>query len=63
MRFLDLIMSFILYQWQDTALHYAAFKGHVDVARLLLEKGAYVNAIDNVSDMILEIIIIVSVGD
>ena len=63
MRFLDLIMSFILYQWGVTALHCAAFKGHVDVARLLLEKGAYVNSIDNVSDMILEIVIIVSVGD
>ena len=63
MRFPDLIISFILYQWGDTALHCAAFKGHVDVARLLLEKCAYVNAIDNVSDMILEIVIIVSISD
>ena len=46
-------MSFTLYQYGSTALHYAAMYGHIDVARLLLDKGADVN-IENrlVSDMI-----------
>ena len=45
-------MSFTLYQFGFTALHYAAGGGHTDVARLLLDKGADVNSRDNVSDMI-----------
>lgn len=28
-----------------TPLHWAAFKGHVDVAKVLLKKGANVNAV------------------
>ena len=46
-------MSFTLYQYGLTALHWAAAGGHIDVTRLLLDKGADVN-IENrlVSDMI-----------
>ena len=32
-----------------TALYYAANKGHLEVVRLLLERGANVQAEDNVS--------------
>ena len=53
MRFLHLIMSFILYQYGYTALYRAAMKGHTDIARLLLDKKADVNIGDKmVSDMI-----------
>ena len=52
MRFLHLIMSFISYQDGRTALHNAAMYGHIDVARLLLDRGANVNIKDNVSGMI-----------
>ena len=45
-------MSFTLYQYGFTALDWAAVYGHIDVARLLLDKGADVNSRDNVSDMI-----------
>ena len=51
MRFLHLIMSFILYQGGYTALHLAAIKGYIVVMGLLLDKGAMVNIADNVSDM------------
>ena len=37
--------------------------GHNDVMRLLLDKGANVNSIDKVSEMIWEIVIIVCVSD
>ena len=37
------ILSFILYQWGSTALHEAAKSGHIEVAILLLGKGADVN--------------------
>ena len=53
MRFLHLIMSFILYQDGRTALHWAAINGNIDIARLLIDKGADVNIGDKlVSDMI-----------
>ena len=52
MRFLHLIMSFILYQDGYTALHRAASNGNIDIARLLPDKGADVNIKDNVSGMI-----------
>ena len=52
MRFLDLMMSFILCQTGWTALHWAAIGGDTDVTRLLLDKGADVNSINKVSDMI-----------
>ena len=52
MRFLHLIMSFISYQDGRTALHIAAIKGHIEVMRLLLDKGADVKIRHNVSDMI-----------
>ena len=45
-------MSFTLYQIGSTALHGAASMGHVDMVRLLLDKGADVNSRDIVSDMI-----------
>ena len=32
----------------DTPLHWAAYNGHVEIARLLLQNGADVNAINNV---------------
>ena len=52
MRFLDLTMAFISYQDGYTALHNAAMSGNIDVARLLLDRGADVNIKDNVSGMI-----------
>ena len=33
-----------------TALHCAAAKGHLDIVRLLLERGAYAEAVNNVSN-------------
>ena len=33
-----------------TALYYAVDKGHVDIVRLLLERGANVEAVNNVSN-------------
>ena len=45
-------MSFTLYQIGITALQGAAVYGHIDVTRLLLDKGADVNSINKVSDMI-----------
>ena len=63
MRFLHLIMSFILYQGGRTALHWAAMYGYIEVMRLLLDKGADVNIKDKVSGMIWEIVIIVCESD
>ena len=33
----------------STPLHYASYRGHVDVVRILLDRGANIEAIDNVS--------------
>ena len=52
MRFLHLIMSFILYQDGYSALYLAAMYVHTDVVRLLLDRGADVNIKDKVSGMI-----------
>ena len=32
--------------YKMTPLHYAALKGHVDVAKVLIQNGADVNAVD-----------------
>ena len=56
-------MSFILYQGGYTALHRAASNGNIDIARLLLDKGAVVNMGQKVSDMIWEIVLFVCVSD
>ena len=40
------------YQGGCTALHHAADDGHIEVMRLLLERGADVNASNKVSNMI-----------
>ena len=57
------ILTSIWYQWGATALYKAAKYGRTEVAILLINRGAYVNSIDNVSDMIWEIVIIVCVSD
>jgi hypothetical protein len=36
-----------------TALHYAALIGYVDVAKLLIQYGANVNAVDNINESVL----------
>ena len=36
----------LLMRMEWTALHYAARDGHVDVAKVLLQNGADVNAVD-----------------
>src|SRR5260370_1059497 len=33
-------------EWQQTPLHFAAWEGHTDTARLLIEKGADLTASD-----------------
>ena len=43
------------YQDGCTALHHAATKGHIEVMRLLLERGADINSQNKVSDMIWDI--------
>ena len=51
--------AFVSVQAGDTALTLAAKHGHKELVRLLLEAGADVNSIDNVSvdDMLLLILI------
>ena len=41
-------MSFVHAQDGQTPLHAAAIKGHVEIAQLLMEKGANVEATDKV---------------
>ena len=36
----------MLFTQQKTALHFAAQNGHVDVAKVLIQNGADVNAVD-----------------
>ena len=47
-----LIMYFIRHQDGSGVLYCAAAKGHTELARLLLERGADVNASNKVSNMI-----------
>ena len=47
-------------QDNDTALHYAAFYGHNEIANVLLKAGARVDAINNVSISIIEHVVITS---
>ena len=47
-----MITSYILYQNGFPALYLAASMGHVDMVRLLLDKGADVNGMSYVSDLI-----------
>ena len=47
-------------QDNDTALHYAAFYGHNEIANALLKAGARVDAINNVSISIIEHVVITS---
>ena len=46
------MMYLIQYQWGNTALFAAANLGHIEVAKLLLDKGADVNLKDEVSEKI-----------
>ena len=41
-----------MYQHGDTPLTYAAIKGHLPVVEYLVERGADMEARDNVSDVI-----------
>ena len=56
-------MYWIRYQDGCTALHCPAMKGHIEVMRLLLERGADVNASNKVSDMIRDIVMIICAID
>ena len=46
-------------QNNDTPLHSAAFKGHKDVADVLIKFGASLDAINNVSVFIIKHIVII----
>ena len=41
--------------WEWTPLHYAAIRGHKEIAELLIAKGAVVNAKNNVGDTPLDL--------
>ena len=56
-------MYWIRHQDGSRALHYAANSGHTEVSRLLLDRGADVNASNKVSDMIRDIVMIICVID
>ena len=42
---------FLQYQW--TPLHVAAREGHISIVKLLLEEGANVNVMNNVSQCLI----------
>ena len=42
-----------------TPLHYAAYKGHFDVADVLIKSGALLDAINNVSVFIIKHVVII----
>lgn len=46
MYFYYYLKILIIKKMEQTALHWAAIKGHEKIAHLLLEKGAYVDHID-----------------
>ena len=50
MRFLHLIMSFLLYQYGRTAYQFAICNGHTEIKSLLRDKGARVYWIDKASE-------------
>ena len=54
-------MYWIRHQSGSTALHQAATNGHIEVTRLLLDRGADVNSKNEVSDIIFEIVMIICV--
>ena len=56
-------MYWIRHQDGSRALHWTAMKGHIEVMRLLLERGADVNASNKVSDMIRDIVMIICAID
>ena len=45
----NLISCMYTYQYLRTPLHKAAYKGHKDVMKVLLAKGANIEAMDGVS--------------
>ena len=49
--YVDALLHFVVYIFQDkrTPLHYAAFNGMTEVATLLINSGANLNAVDKVS--------------
>ena len=42
-------MKYMYWQYGRTPLHIASIEGHGSIVHLLLEKGANINAVDNVS--------------
>ena len=46
-------------QTNETPLHWAAYKGHFDIADVLIKSGALLNAINNVSVFIIKYVVII----
>ena len=42
-------MKYMYLQYGKTPLHKASVESHISIVHLLLEKGANINAVDNVS--------------